>query len=94
MERAEPFDEVAHVQVTSQDGRFKTSLPRDVMEEALILYSIDGEPVPEHEGGPFRLLIPNGPDPCANVKQVGRIDLLAEPGQNVCGHKPGEHQRG
>jgi hypothetical protein len=43
----------------------------------VLLHSLDGEPLPAGQGGPFRLLIPeeasSEPVSCANVKGVAKI---------------------
>ena len=48
-----------------------------VLREGVLLHSLDGAPLPEKQGGPFRLLIPDdaSPEPvsCANVKGVAKI---------------------
>ena len=49
----------------------------------LVLYELDGEPLPERFGGPFRLLFPDGDDCSVSVKFLGRIDVLAEPGSHT-----------
>ena len=72
---------------SSQDN-FHASIPLDaVRDRALIIYELDGQPLPVSAGGPFRFLIPDFSachtaevDECANVKFVDRIELNAERG--------------
>jgi DMSO/TMAO reductase YedYZ molybdopterin-dependent catalytic subunit len=51
--------------------------------QGLLLHSLEQGPLPEQQGGPFRLLIPEGvpgaPSACANVKAVTRIVLRERP---------------
>jgi len=73
-----------HVTFHSQDGEFAASLTMaQAMEYGVLLYELDGGPVPESRGGPFRLLTPGLGDLCANVKQVARIELTKGPGKDT-----------
>ena len=73
------------------EGGFAASIPLDaVVDQALLLYALDGEPLPEAKGGPVRFLIPNPAacgaadvDTCANVKFLNSIHLGAERGRDV-----------
>lgn len=73
------------------DGGFAASIPlAAVADEALLLYALDGEPLPQEKGGPVRFLIPNPAacgtdeiDTCANVKYLNAISLSAERGRDV-----------
>lgn len=72
----------------SSKDNFHASVPLDaVRNRALIIYELDGQPLPEKSGGPFRFLIPDFAachtsevDECANVKFVDRIELTADRG--------------
>ena len=48
-----------------------------VFAEGVVLHSLEGEPLPDDQGGPFRLLIPEeaSPEPvaCANVKGIAKV---------------------
>ncbi len=48
-----------------------------------MLYDVDGEPLPFEKGGPFRLVTPGLGDLCANVKNVGEIEISAGPGKDT-----------
>jgi len=85
--------EAPFVAVTSSDGKFRTSLPLEEMSAALLVYSSEGQPLPASQGGPFRLLIPSTQDSCANIKQVGRVELLTESSENACPHSAEDHER-
>ncbi|MEO0660324.1 MAG: molybdopterin-dependent oxidoreductase [Planctomycetota bacterium] len=72
------------VHVESADGSFTANIPlEDARAGGLVLYELDGEPLPERFGGPFRLLFPDGDDCSVSVKFLGRIDVLAEPGSHT-----------
>ena len=60
------------------------------LREALIVYRLSNEPLPQDNGGPLRFLIPNdegcatgGADACANVKFVGALRLTKGPGKDT-----------
>lgn len=61
------------------DGFASEPVPLPALREGLLVHTLDAEPLPEKQGGPFRLLIPEGvegaPSACANVKGVVRIVL-------------------
>ncbi len=69
---------------------FHASVPlAAVRSQALLLYRLDGKPLPASAGGPFRLLIPDSAachtdevDDCANVKFINRIELTVGRGQD------------
>ncbi|HXC49413.1 MAG TPA: molybdopterin-dependent oxidoreductase [Candidatus Limnocylindrales bacterium] len=71
-----------YLTVESDDASFAASVPLDAVREAVIVYALDGKPLPREKGGPFRLLIPDAArcggaevDKCANVKNVGVLRL-------------------
>ena len=68
--------------VCAADGFTSEPLPIEALREGLLLHGLDGGPLPDRQGGPFRLLIPDGvpstPPGCANVKGVVRIVLKGE----------------
>lgn len=80
---------------------FHASIPLDaVHDRALIIYEVDGQPLPVSAGGPFRFLIPNFAachtaevDECANVKFVDRIELTAERGSDNRPKDEAEHAK-
>lgn len=67
---------------------FHASIPLSaVVERALVIYQLGGEPLPLKSGGPVRFFIPDHAachtaeiDECANVKFVDRIELSTERG--------------
>jgi len=78
---------------------FHASIPLDaVRERAIVIYRVDGEPLPASAGGPFRFYVPNfaachssDVDECANVKFVDRIELSAVRGYDNRPHDAAEH---
>ena len=49
----------------------------------VLVYELDGEPLPESKGGPFRLVTPGLGDLCANVKGVARIEVTIGTGTDT-----------
>lgn len=69
---------------------FHASVPLEaVRERALVIFELDGQPLPPEQGGPFRFLVLDAAacktaelDECVNVKYVDRLELSAEPGRD------------
>ena len=64
--------------VVAADGYTTPPAPLQDLEQALLIHSLDDQPLPAGKGGPIRLMVPAdaGPGgPCANVKGVVRISL-------------------
>jgi 2-dehydropantoate 2-reductase len=85
--------EADHVTVHSMDGKYAATLTlQQARDFGLLLYELDGEPLPDGKGGPFRLITPGLGDLCANVKGVGRIEITKGKGrdtrQTTCPPKP------
>jgi G3E family GTPase len=63
--------------VCAADGFASEPVPLAALREGLLVHTLGGAPLPREQGGPFRLLIPDGtpgvPSGCANVKSVVRI---------------------
>lgn len=59
------------------------NLALDEALEGLVLYEAQGAELPRALGGPFRLLFPDGEDCSVNVKFLGRIEFLEEPGSHT-----------
>jgi DMSO/TMAO reductase YedYZ molybdopterin-dependent catalytic subunit len=78
---------------------FHASIPLDpVRERAIVLYRLDGEPLPAKSGGPFRFFIPDFAacrthevDECANVKFVDRIEFSLDRGHDNRPQEEREH---
>lgn len=73
-----------HVTFHAQDGQFAASLTLDQAREfGLIIYGVDGQPLPHAKGGPFRFVAPGLRDLCANVKHVMRIEVTKGAGKDT-----------
>jgi DMSO/TMAO reductase YedYZ molybdopterin-dependent catalytic subunit len=79
---------------------FHASVPLAlVRERGLLIYRLEGEPLPRKSGGPIRFLIPDYAacktaeiDDCANVKFVDRIEITRGRGQDNRPHDEHEHE--
>jgi DMSO/TMAO reductase YedYZ molybdopterin-dependent catalytic subunit len=79
---------------------FHASIPlAAVAERALVIYRLDGKPLPAKAGGPVRFFIPDFAachtdeiDECANVKFVDRMELTAAKGHDNRPHDGTEHE--
>jgi 2-dehydropantoate 2-reductase len=79
---------------------FHASVPLEaVRERGILIYEIDGQPVPVSAGGPMRFYIPDYAachstevDECANVKFVDRLELSTQPGRDNRPHDDKEHE--
>ena len=84
----------------SSTDDFHASIPLDaVTDRALVIYRLDGQPLPVKAGGPVRFFIPDFAachteeiDECANVKFVDRIELTATKGFDNRPHDGAEHE--
>lgn len=90
LRRAASSDEASHVTLHSTDG-FAASVPiEDVRDVGLLIFSVNGSPLPDSAGGPVRFLVPNPAmcgtavlDACANVKHVCRIEVTVGQGRDT-----------
>jgi hypothetical protein len=68
--------------VCAADGFASEPVPLAALRAGLLVHSLGDAPLPREQGGPFRLLIPDGtpgvPSGCANVKAVVRIVVKAQ----------------
>ena len=73
-----------HVTFHSVDGKYAATLTlQQARDFGLLLYELDGQPLPDGKGGPYRLVTPGLGDLCANVKAVGRIEVRAGSGEDT-----------
>ena len=73
-----------HVTFHSVDGKYAATLTlQQARDFGLLLYEVDGQPLPDGKGGPYRLVTPGLGDLCANVKAVGRIEVRAGLGKDT-----------
>ena len=61
--------------IAAADGFVTPPAPIDSLGDAVLVHSLDGGPVPEDQGGPFRVYGAAGSS-CANVKAVVRVRAL------------------
>jgi DMSO/TMAO reductase YedYZ molybdopterin-dependent catalytic subunit len=96
---AQPRPAARYLTVHATADDFHASIPLDaVRARAVLIYQLEGQPLPTSAGGPVRLLIPDFAachtsevDECANVKFVDRIELTAERGFDNRPHDEVEH---
>ena len=73
-----------HVTFHSLDGQYAATLTLgQAREYGIVIYEVDGAPLPIENGGPFRLVTPGLGDLCANVKQVARIEITTGSGRDT-----------
>jgi 2-dehydropantoate 2-reductase len=73
-----------HVTFHSLDGKYAVALTlQQARDFGVLVYELDGEPLPDGKGGPFRLITPGLGDLCANVKGVGKIEITTGPGRDT-----------
>ena len=84
----------------SSTDDFHASIPLAAVRDcALVIYRLDGQPLPVKAGGPVRFFIPDFAachtheiDECANVKFIDRIELTAEKGFDNRPHDGVSHE--
>ncbi len=90
LERVGVRPEAVYITLHSTADDFHASIPLSaVRDRAVLIYALDGAPLPEKAGGPLRFFIPDHAacrtheiDDCANVKFVDRIELSATRGRD------------
>lgn len=76
--------EADHVAFHAADGKYSACLTlQQAREHGVLIYELDGAPLPDAKGGPFRLVTPGLGDLCANVKGVARIEITKGPGRDT-----------
>jgi DMSO/TMAO reductase YedYZ molybdopterin-dependent catalytic subunit len=96
----QPRDAARYLGLHSSTDDFHASIPLSaVVDRALVIYRLDGQPLPAKAGGPVRFFIPDFAachteeiDECANVKFVDRIELTAEKGFDNRPHDGASHE--
>jgi 2-dehydropantoate 2-reductase len=84
LEKATMAGEPKYATFHSRDGKYSACLTLEQAREyGILIYELDGEPLPLQKGGPFRLITPGLGDLCANVKQVARMELTKEFGNDT-----------
>jgi 2-dehydropantoate 2-reductase len=90
---AGPQRDAAYMTLSTADGSFSASVPMAIVaERGIVVYGLNGAPLPEAKGGPVRFYIQDVDscgvadlDKCANVKHLARIELSKTPGRD---HRP------
>ncbi|MCS6305525.1 MAG: 2-dehydropantoate 2-reductase [Nitrospira sp.] len=76
--------EADHVVFHASDGTYSACLTLEqARDHGVLVYELDGVPLPDTKGGPFRLITPGLGDLCANVKGVARIEVTKGPGRDT-----------
>jgi DMSO/TMAO reductase YedYZ molybdopterin-dependent catalytic subunit len=96
----QPKPTAKYLGLHSSTDNFHASIPlAAVVDRALVIYRLDGQPLPAKAGGPVRFFIPDFAschtheiDECANVKFVDRIELTTEKGFDNRPHDGAEHE--
>jgi DMSO/TMAO reductase YedYZ molybdopterin-dependent catalytic subunit len=101
LETVQPTREGYWITFHASRDDFASSIPadQDVIETGIVIYALDGQPLPVEQGGPTRFMIPNPAacqtaelDECANVKFLDRIEISAERGKDTRPTNEEEHE--
>jgi DMSO/TMAO reductase YedYZ molybdopterin-dependent catalytic subunit len=100
LQLVQPKPAAKYLGLHSSTDDFHASIPLDaVADRALVIYRLNGQPLPVKAGGPVRFFIPDFAachtaeiDECANVKFVDRIELTSEKGFDNRPHDGAEHE--
>ena len=100
LQLVQPKAAAKYLGLHSSTDDFHASIPlEEVAERALVIYRLEGQPLPAKAGGPVRFFIPDFAachtdeiDECANVKFVDRIELTATKGFDNRPHDGAEHE--
>jgi DMSO/TMAO reductase YedYZ molybdopterin-dependent catalytic subunit len=101
LERVRPKPSVKYLTLHSSSDDFHASIPLEaVRDRAILIYRLDGRPLPESAGGPVRFFIPDFAachsgeiDQCANVKFVDRIEFTTSRGIDNRPQDENEHAK-
>lgn len=74
LRRAGMAEGADHILARSVDG-FSGGHPRSLVDRALVVYGMNGEPLPLAHGGPVRLIVPGVYGYDANVKWLERLEV-------------------
>jgi 2-dehydropantoate 2-reductase len=84
--------DAAWLDVASSDPAFAVSVPlSEVRQAGLVVYELDGAPLPPSKGGPFRLLVPGHADECVHVKGLARLECARTRGRDTRPKDDAEH---
>lgn len=93
--------ETDYIGLHGTHDNFHASIPlAEVKDRAVLIYQLDGKPLPQEKGGPIRFLIPDHAachaaeiDECANVKFVDHIEFTQGKGYDNRPEDDQEHAR-
>jgi len=99
LDRVRPKSSVRYLTLHASADDFHASIPLEsVRDRALVIYGLDGQPLPLAAGGPVRFYIPDFAachtseiDECANVKFVDRIEFSSRRGHDTRPHDEQQH---
>ena len=100
LQRADPLPQATYLTLHATADDFAASVPLSAVEQdGLLVFRLNGGPLPVSMGGPYRFLIPNPTacqtselDECASVKFVDRIELSAGKGRDTRPEDEAEHE--
>ncbi len=101
LQRAGVKPEATYLTLHATADDFAASVPlAAVRDEGIVVYHLEGRPLPQQIGGPVRFLIRDPAachtaelDDCANVKFVDRIELTSSRGRDTRPSSETEHSR-
>jgi DMSO/TMAO reductase YedYZ molybdopterin-dependent catalytic subunit len=101
LRRVRPKSSATYLTLHATADNFHASVPlAAVRGEGIVVYRLNGGPLPAKNGGPIRFLIKDPAachtdelDDCANVKFVDRIELTAGKGSDNRPATDDEHER-
>ena len=101
LELANSEEGVRYIGLHASADDFHASIPLEaVRDSAVLIYELDGHPLPAAAGGPVRFFIPDHAachtheiDECANVKFVDWIELTRDKGRDNRPQDESEHAR-
>ncbi len=101
LDRVKPTESATYLTLHASRDDFAASIPlAEVVGEGIVVYQLDGNPLPVEKGGPVRFLIRDPAachtaelDDCANVKFVDRIELTAGRGRDTRPEDEEQHEQ-
>ena len=96
---AKPRPEARYLTLHASLDDFYVSIPLVPTQTlGIVIYGIDGAPLPTTEGGPLRFLLRDPAachtaelDDCANIKHLDRIELTTHRGRDTRPNTPDDH---
>ncbi|GIW87111.1 MAG: hypothetical protein KatS3mg108_1435 [Isosphaeraceae bacterium] len=99
LRRARPVEGANYLTLHAERDGFRVSVPLEpVVEQAVVVYALEGRPLGPEQHGPYRFLIPDPMvcrtgelDECANVKYLDRIEITLKKGVDTRPKTEEEH---